>query len=126
MNIETNAEMYYDSEGDILYVTFEKHPHSKGIQLTEEIVVRIDPATQRILKLIVHNYSRWVALSQNGRLPIAVTKLLDMSDFAQSILRALSAQPLGRFLALDTPTADGTPRIVLGEALLPAPASSVA
>ncbi len=55
------------------------------------------------------NYSRLVALSQNGRTPVVLSKLLDTSEHAQTVLHAIATQPLGRFLALAAPAADGTP-----------------
>ena len=47
----------YDPDGDILYVTFGQPAASTGYQLSDQILLRLDPKTQRATGLTIRNYS---------------------------------------------------------------------
>jgi uncharacterized protein YuzE len=95
-------DRYYDPEGDILYLEFRtRSGPSKGIQLTDNIVIRVDSDTGAILKLVIHNYSRLVALSRDGHQTFAITELpASTSRLGRAILEALQSQPLNEFVEL--------------------------
>ena len=97
----------YDDEGDILYIEFKPASSAKGIQLTENIVLRVDPSSGDALGLAIHNYTkmatRGMADSLTG-LPVTDNHL---------ILQSLTSKPLNDFLVLQRGA------IALGPALLP-------
>lgn len=105
--ITTEINKHYDSEGNILYIEFKSASSAKGIQLTENIVLRVDSTSGDMLGLAIHNYTK-----------IATQRLADPltglpTTNSQALLQAFGSKPLSDFLILQ----DGT--IALGPALLP-------
>jgi uncharacterized protein YuzE len=47
----------YDPEGDILYITFGPPTAATGYQLSDQILLRVDPQTQQAAGLTVFNFS---------------------------------------------------------------------
>ncbi len=46
----------YDSEGDILYITFGQPTEATGYQLSDQLLLRIDPQAQRAAGLTILNF----------------------------------------------------------------------
>jgi uncharacterized protein YuzE len=103
----TKINKYYDSEGDILYIDFKPAASAKGIQLTQNILLRVDGATGNALGLAIHNYTKIAAQG----LVDSLTGLPSTDN--QIVLQALNSKPLNEFLLLQRGT------ITLGPALLP-------
>jgi uncharacterized protein YuzE len=47
----------YDPEGDILYITFGQPTATTGYQLSDQILLRVDPQTQQAAGLTIFNFS---------------------------------------------------------------------
>ncbi len=118
-----SVKRYYDTAGDILYLTFaETARSSRGIQLTENIVLRIHPETGQPLKMIIHNYTRLAALSRDGQGEFRLTGLPEPSSpLHETLLAALKTDPLHEFITLVQSTPSASLCIALTEALLPQP-----
>jgi len=111
---------YYDREGDILYLDFAKSKKiSTGIQLTDELVLRLDPDTHRPTKLVIHNYTKLVAESLNGHVDFIVDTTAIPVHLYPTVIRALKTAPLNQFLTLRRPVRAKAPRVFLSENLLP-------
>ena len=59
----------YDPEGDVLYVTFGQPAASTGYQLSDQILLRVDPKTQLASGLTILNYSHHATASREIPLP---------------------------------------------------------
>jgi uncharacterized protein YuzE len=89
----------YDPDGDILYVTFGPPTASTGYQLSDQILLRIDPKTRRATGLTVFNYSHHATASR--RIP-----LLGIEEHPDNIKRLLlsilGSAPVNQFLSVTT------------------------
>lgn len=103
----TKINKYYDTESDILYIEFKPAPSARGIQLTENIVLRVDLSSGDALGLAIHNYTKIAA--QGLADPLTGLPTIDH----QALLQTLDSKPLSDFLVLRRGA------IALGPALLP-------
>ncbi len=81
--------IHYDTEGDILSVTFaeiEEQPHT-GVELADNIVLYYNPKTQQPLKLIVVSYQAMVRTSVHT--PLALDTLSHAPASVQATVMAL-------------------------------------
>jgi hypothetical protein len=119
---ETMKAIHYDTEGDILSVTFaesEGQSHS-GIEVTDNIVLYYNPQTQQPLKLIIVSYQAMVRASKHtpltlntlSRAPahiqtLAMTLLrrAPLTAFFQVVEQPESASLAGRLREIFTPAA---------------------
>jgi len=97
----------YDVESDILYIKFASASSAKGVQLTENILLRLDPISGEALGLAIHNYTKITA--QGLADPLIG---LPNSDH-ETLLRLFNSEPLNKLLVLKRDT------VSLGPALIP-------
>ena len=88
----------YDPDGDILYVTFGQPAASTGYQLSDQILLRVDPKTQRATGLTVLNYSHHASGSREIPLP----GIEENPDVKPLLLRTLGSAPVNQFLSVTT------------------------
>ena len=88
----------YDPEGDILYVTFGQPAASTGYQLSDQILLRVDPKTQVATGLTILNYSHHASVSREIPLP----GIEEHSDVKPLLLRILGSPPVSQFLNVTT------------------------
>ncbi len=86
----------YDPEGDILYITFGQASAATGYQLSDQILLRIDPQTQKAAGLTIFNYSVHV---QTGR-EVSLSRLEETHDKAAFLLSTLTSPPVSHFLRI--------------------------
>ena len=86
----------YDSDGDILYVTFGQPAASTGYQLSDQILLRLDPKTQRATGLTILNYSHHATASREIPLP----GIEEHSDAKPLLLSILGSAPVNQFLSV--------------------------
>ena len=86
----------YDPEGDILYLTFGQPTAATGYQLSDQILLRVDPKTQTAAGLTIFNFSRHVATARKLLLP-GLDEDLDVKPI---LWRILTTPPVTHFLRL--------------------------
>ncbi len=86
----------YDSDGDILYVTFGQPAASTGYQLSDQILLRLDPNTQRATGLTIFNYSHHAVASREIPLP----GVEEHPDVKPLLLSVLGSAPVNQFLGV--------------------------
>jgi uncharacterized protein YuzE len=86
----------YDSEGDILYITFGQPTVATGYQLSDQILLRLDPKTQRAAGLTIFNYSIHASTARKLPLPGIEEELA----VKPTLLRILTTLPISHFLRL--------------------------
>jgi uncharacterized protein YuzE len=60
----------YDSEGDILYLAFDHPTAAIGYQLSDQLLLRVDPQTQRLVGLTIFNFNFSVHVKSGRQLPL--------------------------------------------------------
>ena len=88
----------YEPDGDILYVTFGQPIASTGYQLSDQVLLRVDPKTQMASGLTIFNYSHHASASQEIPIP-GIEKYRDIKPLLLSIL---GSAPVNQFLSVGT------------------------
>ncbi len=91
--------IHYDAEGDILSVTFTEagEQNHTGIELSDNIVLYYNPATEQPLKLIVLSYQGLLQASRQA--PLVLDGLAQASIKVRATVTALLQQaPLTAFM----------------------------
>jgi uncharacterized protein YuzE len=86
----------YDPEGDILYLTFGQPTAATGYQLSDQVLLRVDPKTQNAAGLTIFNYS--MHASAMRKLPLRGIE--DDPDIKSVLLQILTTAPVNHFLRL--------------------------
>ncbi|MBI4528711.1 MAG: DUF2283 domain-containing protein [Deltaproteobacteria bacterium] len=88
----------YDPDGDILNITFGQPAASTGYQLSDQILLRVDPKTQLASGLTIFNYSRHASASREIPFP----GVEEHSDVKPLLLSILGSAPVNQFLSITT------------------------
>ncbi len=91
------TRLTYDPEGDILYITFGQPTPSTGYQLSDQILLRVDPQTQQAAGLTLLNFSIHMQADRD----IPLTGLDEDPETKSHLLHLLSSAPLDHFLQLN-------------------------
>ena len=86
----------YDSEGDILYVTFGQPAAATGYQLSDQILLRVDPTTQSASGVTIFNYSHHISVLREIPLP----GIEEPGDVKALLLDILDSAPVNQFLTI--------------------------
>jgi uncharacterized protein YuzE len=91
-----SVRITYDPEGDILYITFGQPTAATGYQLSDQLLLRVDPQTQQAAGLTIFNFSVHVRIAREMPLP----GIEDDPDVKPSLLQILRSAPVSHFLQL--------------------------
>jgi uncharacterized protein YuzE len=86
----------YDPEGDILYITFGQPTASTGYELSDQLLLRVDPGTKKATGLTIFNYSHHSLTAQE----IPLRGLDENPDVKPMLLGVLNSAPINQFLRL--------------------------
>ena len=86
----------YDPDGDILYVTFGQPTGAMGFQLSDQVLLRIDPQTREAAGLTIFNYSVHARAAQGIRLP----GIEEDPELKSHLLQVLVSPPVVHFLQI--------------------------
>ncbi|WP_089945250.1 DUF2283 domain-containing protein [Candidatus Entotheonella palauensis] len=86
----------YDPEGDILYITFGQSTPATGYQLSDQILLRLDPQTQQAAGLTLLNFSIHLQTNRDILLP----GLDEEPETKAHLLHLLRTAPVNHFLQL--------------------------
>lgn len=86
----------YDPEGDILYITFGQPIPAAGYQLSDQVLLRIDPQTQAAAGLTIFNFSVHARMAQD----IPLLGLQEDPEIKSRLLPVLVSPPVANFLRI--------------------------
>ena len=86
----------YDPDGDILYLTFGQPTAATGYQLSDQILLRVNPKTQSVAGLTICNYSIHASTMRKSPLP----GIDEDPDVKPTLLRILTTAPVNHFLRI--------------------------
>lgn len=91
----------YDEESDTLSITFPPTEKSTGIELTDHIVVHINKAARRIVRLTLLDYSILVQQTEFGPRTFPMTGLTESTEEMRELLfDILRQQPVSEVLRI--------------------------
>jgi len=91
-----HVRITYDPEGDILYITFGQPSAATGYQLSDQLLLRLDPQTQEVTGLTIFNFSFHAQTPRE----IALPGIEENPEVRTHLLQILSAPPVTRFLQI--------------------------
>ena len=84
----------YDPEGDILYITVGQPAGATGYQLSDQILLRVNPRTEEIAGLTIFNFSVHAHTAHEIPLP----GIEEDPDVKSRLLQILTSPPMTHFL----------------------------
>src|SRR3990167_8432634 len=84
----------YDPEGDILYITFGQPIAATGYQLSDQILLRVDPHTQMAAGLTISNFSVHAHTTKE----IALPGIEEDPEVRARLLQILTSPPITHYL----------------------------
>ena len=94
------TRLTYDPEGDILYITFGQPTPATGYQLSDQILLRIDPQTHEAAGLTLLNFSIHLQANHDIPLPGLDPGLNEEPETKARLLHLLRIPPVDHFLQL--------------------------
>jgi len=106
------VQIEYDREGDILEILFAKGAGC-GIELTDEMVLRYDPTTNRPLSLILVSFSHLIQPTEYGPESFRLTGVERLPSKRRDIvMRILTSAPVNRYLRISALSLPPEKRVV--------------
>ncbi|MBI5650594.1 MAG: DUF2283 domain-containing protein [Chloroflexi bacterium] len=96
----------YDEEADVLYVSFGKSEHVTGVELADNILLRLDTGKTtgtppRAVGLTFISFARMMAHYRNTPLSVPLANLRNLpEDLWQAVLAVLTTPPVNDFLSV--------------------------
>ena len=116
----------YDEVSDTLYISFAPGEKATGIELNENMLLRINKQERRAIGLSIFDYSIIAQRTETGLRSLPLTGLTQLSEGVREIvLEILQSSPIKEILAVSTYTpslAESTPIASLREVSLLVPA----
>lgn len=98
------AKITYDEEADVLYVSFARSEHVTGIELADNILLRLDTGETsgekpRAVGLTFVSFSRLMAHHHHQPLRVSLTALRNLPEHLwQAVFAVMTSPPVSDFL----------------------------
>jgi hypothetical protein len=102
----SEIKVNYDEDADVLYVSFGRSEHVTGVELTDNVLLRLDTgkatgAPPRAVGLTFVSYERMMAHHQHQPIAVSLTNLRHLpEELWQAVLAVLTTPPVSDFLAV--------------------------
>lgn len=97
----TSVRLVYDTEADILEIFFGENGPATGIELTDQMVLRIDQKQKRALSLMLMHFSILSEQTEYGPRNFAIDTLERLpEELRELVFRLLTSLPVNQFLKL--------------------------
>lgn len=91
----------YDKISDTLNVTFAENKDATGIELNENVLLRLDLKKKSATSLTLFNYSILTKKTEIGFRSLPLTELNDLpNDIRKTVVKVLLTKPVSEFLSL--------------------------
>ncbi len=102
----TETKINYDPEADVLYVSFGRSEHVTGVELADNILLRLDTgkatgAPPRAVGLTFISFARMMAYYRDQPLNVSLLNLRNLpEDLWQAVWTVLTTPPVSDFLGI--------------------------
>ena len=94
-------QIRYDEPSDTLYITFARGERATGIELNENILLRVNKAERAAVGLTLFNYSLLVQRTEFGTRSFPLPGLSELrGDMREMALSLIQAAPVNEFLSV--------------------------
>ena len=97
-----SVRITYDADGDILYITFGTPRPATGYQLSDQILLRMDPGSDTPAGLTIFNFLHHAG-SESG---------IELGEIEDDVMPVLSSEPVSRFLRIRSDGDEITARLL--------------
>ena len=100
------AKINYDAEADVLYISFERSEHVTGVELADNILLRLDTgkatgAPPRAVGLTFISFAQMMARYRERPFSVALTELRSLpTDLWQAVLEVTTSPPVSDYLTV--------------------------
>jgi hypothetical protein len=100
------TKINYDEEGDVLYVSFERSEHVTGIELADNILLRLDTGkttggAPKAVGLTFISFARMMEHYRDKPLSVPLANLRDLpEELWQAVLAVMTTPPVSDFLSI--------------------------
>ncbi|MBC8228321.1 DUF2283 domain-containing protein [bacterium] len=93
--------LVYDENGDILDIFFGENEPATGVELTDYILLRLNPKTGQVVSLTLLHFSILTEQTEYGPRSYPLDKLEELPEnLREFVVRALTTMPVNQFLKL--------------------------
>ncbi|MCI0553952.1 MAG: DUF2283 domain-containing protein [Anaerolineae bacterium] len=102
----SETKINYDQEDDVLYVSFGRSEHVTGVELADNILLRLDTGkttgtAPRAVGLTFISFERMMAHYRERPLSVPLANLRNLpEDLWQAVLAVMTTPPVSDFLAI--------------------------
>jgi hypothetical protein len=102
-----DIKINYDQEADVLYVSFGQSEHVTGVELTDNVLLRLDTGQAsntlpKAIGLTFISFSHMMAHYQDRPLTVSLANLRSLpEELWQAVLTVTTTPPVSDFLALE-------------------------
>lgn len=108
----TPVRLVYDQEADIVEIFFGENEPATGVELTDDIILRLSKQTRRAISLMLLHFSILTEQTEYGPRSYPLNKLDELSeDLRELVLYLVTTMPVSQFLKLTHFQASPTERI---------------
>lgn len=110
-----NITLDYDEEADVLYVSFGRSAHVTGIELTDNIVLRLDTdattgAAPRAIGLTFISFAQMMLQHRDQPITVSLARLRNLPEEVwRAVLTVVTAPPVSDFLDVGLSLSPQTP-----------------
>ncbi len=97
-----SVRITYDAEGDTLYIAFGNTRPATGYQLSDQILLRMDPKSDTPAGLTIFNFLHHIG-SESG---------IELGEIEDDVMPILSSEPVSRFLEIQSDGDKTTARLL--------------
>lgn len=106
--------LVYDESGDMLDIFFGENEPATGVELTDHILLRLNPTTGRVISLTLLHFSVLTEQTEYGPRSYPLDKLEELPEnLRELVVRALTTMPVNQFLKLSHFQESPTKRVPL-------------
>jgi hypothetical protein len=110
----TPIRLVYDQETDILDIFFGENEPATGVELTDQILLRLNQKTKRAISLMVLDFSILTERTEYGPRSYPLDKLDELpEDMQELVLQLVTTLPVSQFLKLSHFQVSSTERVPL-------------
>ena len=91
--MEHKPILTYDEEGDIFYISFHPGEKGTGVELNENILLRLNREEKRALGLTLFNFSVLIQTTETGPRSFPLTGLADISKELRDVVTHIITHP---------------------------------
>lgn len=93
--------LVYDENGDMLDIFFGENEPATGVELTDYILLRLNPKTGQVVSLTLLHFSILTEQTEYGPRSYPLDKLEELPEnLREFVVRALTTMPVNQFLKL--------------------------